>query len=261
MKKMIVTVCQIDPRASQIENYIVELKLHIAQNKSDFVLLPEMCFAEWLAAEKTPSAKKWATAIDDHNKHIAALSLYGAKAIMGTRPSINSAGSRRNQAYLWTQESNIPAPVHEKYYLPDEEGYYEHSWYDRGEKSFDLCRTLDMRIGVQICTEMWFLEWARHYARSRADILCVPRATPHGSTDKWLAGGRASAVCAGAYNLSSNLWCPPCEKANCGGLSWIIDPEGNVLATTSEHSPFASAEIDLNFARKSKQTYPRYVPE
>jgi N-carbamoylputrescine amidase len=46
-----------------------------------------------------------------------------------------------------------------------------------------------------------------------------------------------------------------------GGLAWIIDPEGNVLARTDEYTPFATAEIDLDLARSSKSTYPRYVPE
>ena len=106
-----------------------------------------------------------------------------------------------------------------------------------------------------------FFEWARHYARSRADLLCVPRATPHGSTDKWLAGGQAAAVCSGAYCLSSNLWAPEGGAENLGGLAWIIDPEGEVLATTDLDNPFATAEIDLDLARQSKSTYPRYVPE
>ena len=108
---------------------------------------------------------------------------------------------------------------------------------------------------------MWFFEWARHYAASRVDLLCIPRATPHSSVDKWLAGGQATAVCSGAYSISSNLWYPPGYKISCGGLGWIIDPEGNILKTTDSDSPFATFEIDLEFSRISKSTYPRYVPE
>ena len=145
--------------------------------------------------------------------------------------------------------------------LPDEDGYWEASWYQRGEPVFEPCRALDLTIGVQICTEMWFLEWARHFARADAELLCVPRATPHASVAKWLAGGQAAAVCAGAYCLSSNLWNPPGSKADCGGLGWIISPEGDVLATTNPDSPFATVEIDPEFARHSKSTYPRYVSE
>ncbi len=118
-----------------------------------------------------------------------------------------------------------------------------------------------MRIGVQICTEMWFFEWARHYAASRADLLCVPRATPHGSVRKWLAGGQVAAVCSGAYCLSSNLWAPEGHKSDCGGLGWVVDPEGSVLAETSIEEPYATVEVNLDFSRLSKRTYPRYVPE
>jgi len=258
---MKVTVCQIDPRASALEDYISGLKDHIKSEKSDFLLLPEMGFSDWLAADKTPDADRWDQAVAAHDHHIAGLASFGVAGAMGTRPIVNAAGSRRNQAYVWSAETDAASALHEKYYLPDEPGYYEHTWYDRGAKQFDVARVLGMRLGVQICTEMWFFEWARHYAASRVDLLCVPRATPHASVDKWLAGGQAAAVCSGAYCLSSNLWAPKGAGPDLGGLSWIIDPEGNVLATTDADTPFASAEIDLEFAQASKSTYPRYVPE
>ncbi len=260
MSKIKVTVCQIDPRDGHLENSLSALKKHIAVNKTDLLLLPEMCFSGWLAADKIPDAKRWAQAIANHDAQIAKLDQLGAKSAIGTRPIIREHGSRRNLAYIWTAD-NGAAPLHEKYYLPNEDGYWEHEWYDRGDKKFDLGRALDLRIGVQICTEMWFFEWARHYAAAKADIICVPRATPHGSTKKWLAGGVASAVCSGAYSLSSNLWCPEGDKANCGGLGWVVDPEGNIMAETDVNNPFATVEIDREFARSSKSTYPRYVAE
>lgn len=258
---MKVTVCQLDPRDGHLDAGLEGLKNHVAEQRSDFVLLPEMGFAEWVAANPVADGAVWDRAVAAHERYIAALDQLGAKAVMGTRPIVNAQGSRRNEAYLWTKEAPVPAPVHQKYYLPDEDGYWEHSWYDRGPKSFDSARALGARIGVQICTEMWFFEWARHYAASRVDLLCVPRATPHESVDKWLAGGQAAAVCSGAYCLSSNPWMPPGEGVSIGGLGWIVDPEGNVLATTDTETPYATAEINLDFARQSKSTYPRYVPE
>ena len=258
---MRVTVCQIDPREGMLDQYLADLASHIKSDRSDFVLLPEMSFSEWFAADKTPEPNRWAEAVKNHSRYIGKLGTLGANAVMGTRPIINAGGSRRNEAYLWTKNTNSAIGVHEKYYLPDEEGYWEHSWYDRGLRTFDTVCAGEARIGVQICTEMWFFEWARHYAASRVDILCVPRATPHGSLDKWLAGGQASAVCSGAYSLSSNLWYPPGGKADCGGLAWIIDPDGTILATTDSVTPFVTMDIDLEFSRISKSTYPRYVPE
>ena len=257
---MNVTVCQIDSRGGYLEEMMAGLAAHCREQSADFLLLPEMCFSEWLAADPEPDASKWHRAVEDHRRHIEQHTDFGVKAILGTRPIVRKNGSFRNEAYLWTPNRGAQA-VHEKYYLPDEDGYWEHTWYDRGERCFDICRALGMRIGVQICTEMWFFEWARHYAASRADLLCVPRATPHGSLRKWLAGGQAAAVCAGAYCLSSNLWFPVGSNADCGGLGWIISPEGDVLAETSGEQPFATVPVDLALARTSKSTYQRYVPE
>ena len=260
---MKVTVCQLDPRASEIDRSLAVLADHIRAEQSDFLLLPEMCFSDWLAS--TPpgadAEARWAKSISDHDRHIANLGTLGAKAILGTRPILTPQASRRNEAYLWTETAPHAAGFHQKYYLPDEDDYYEASWYERGPKQFETARALGARLGVQICTELWFFEWARHYAKARTDILCVPRATPHGNVDKWIAGGQAAAVCSGAYCLSSNLWAAPDSGVNLGGGGWIINPEGQLLARTDDDTPFASAEIDLDLARTSKATYPRYVAE
>ncbi len=257
---MKITVCQLDNRNDYLGPMLEKLSIHIQENQSDFILLPEMCFSEWLAVDPTPNLQRWHQAVNEHAVQISKLAELGAKAVMGTRPVVLENGSLRNEAYIWSAAGGAQS-VREKYYLPDEKNYWENSWYDRGERRFDLCRCLGMRIGVQICTEMWFFEWARHYAASRADLLCVPRVTPHSSIKKWLAGGQAAAVCSGAYCLSSNIWNPPESKADCGGLGWIISPEGDILAETDTNSPFATIEVDLEFARLSKKTYPRYVPE
>lgn len=185
-----VTVCQIDPRAGQLDQYLSALTDHVHSERSDFLLLPEMSFSEWLAADPTPDPERWSKAVNDHARYIEKLGSLGARAVMGTRPITNTAGSRRNEAYLWTADTGSAAGVREKYYLPDEDGYWEHSWYDRGPKTFDTARWAEVRIGVQICTEMWFFEWARHYAAARADLLCVPRATPMIPLTNGWPGGR-----------------------------------------------------------------------
>ena len=259
---MRVTVCQLDPGPDSLAPTMEALADHVGRTGSDLLLLPEMSFSEWLAAGLPPSPGDWNRAIAQHEAWIGRLEDLGVPSVVGTRPIVDGTGSRRNEAYLWTTAAPVATPIRQKYYLPDEAGYWEQSWYDRGPRRFETARAGDAVVGVQICTEMWFLEWSRHYAAEQVEALLIPRATPRDSTDKWLAGGRAAAVCSGAYCLSSNLFMPPgSSSAECGGVGWIIDPEGSVLATTSQESPFATVEIDLEFARASKLTYPRYVPE
>jgi len=256
-----VTVCQLDPRSHRLSEQLAELGTHLRSHNSDLLLLPEMAFSEWLAADPEPSAERWQSAVEDHERRIGQITDLRIDSIVGTRPTVNAEGSRRNEAFVWSAAAGGAIAVHEKYYLPNEEGFWESSWYDRGSGTFDTAQAGDALIGIQICTEMWFFEWARRYAASGIDLLCIPRATPHATTDKWLAGGRAAAVSSGAFSISSNLWYPVGAEADCGGTGWVIDPDGEILAVTSESEPFVTADVDLDIAARSKSTYPRYVPE
>ncbi|MCV6575812.1 MAG: carbon-nitrogen hydrolase family protein [Cohaesibacter sp.] len=253
-----VTVTQLNNNPSKLEQDVKHLAHHINDHKPDFVLLPEMPFYPWLAASKDANERDWQLAINAHQTGIDAFAKISKTPFLSTRPTLNAAGSRRNQAFLW-QEQTGAADFHDKRYLPNEEGYWEASWYDMGEDKFDIARLGNWRIGVQICTEMWFYEKSRQYGQQGVDLLCVPRATPHGSVKKWLAGGQAGAVVSGAYHLSSNSFTDKGEKADIGGLSWIISPEGDILATTDPDNPFATIDIDLNVSHMAKSTYPRYV--
>ena len=50
--KKIVTVVQIDIRPEQRAKDIIELAKYVKQHKTDFLLLPEMPFNDWLANDK-----------------------------------------------------------------------------------------------------------------------------------------------------------------------------------------------------------------
>ena len=257
---MKISVCQFDNRDTALDATWQQLGAHLREHPGGLLLLPEMCFHPWLAADRHADPRRWLRAVHAHASRILELGQLGAAAVIGTRPVVLADGEYRNQAYLWTPEPRV-RPIHDKYYLPDEPGFWEASWYRRGELRFDTCRAMDATIGVQICTEMWFFEWARHFAREGTELLCIPRATPHATADKWIAGGRAAAVCSGAYCLSSNLWNPPGSEVDCGGPGWIISPEGDVLALTDAESPIVTLDLDLEVARQASTTYPRYVAE
>lgn len=256
---MRVTVCQFDNRSHVMEESWRDLAAYLKDVQPDFLLMPEMPFHDWLAASKEPSVDAWHEAMDIHQARIDRLPELNVPAVLFTTPQeINK--SFKNTATLWTEGEGATG-FHSKWNLPNEESYWEATWYDRGDPTFDVARVGTTRIGVQICTEMWFFEHSRAYSKAGTHLLCVPRATPHGSVEKWLAGGQAAAVVSGSFCLSSNLYNPPGSAADIGGLSWVIDPEGNILARTSVEQPYATVEIDLNEAEVAKSTYPRYVPD
>jgi N-carbamoylputrescine amidase len=232
---------------------------HVTKEKSEFVLLPEMPFSTWLAQDGDVDPARWQASVDEHDRWMPRLDELLPAVVAGTRPVIID-GKRLNVGFLYEGQSGYQA-VHQKYYLPNEAGYWEAAWYQRGDGDFSLGEAKGVRAGFLICTEMWFSAHARQYAKDGIHLLLCPRATPGTTADKWVAGGRAAAVVSGAYCLSSNF-SGACRSYPWAGTGWIIEPqEGAVLGTTSKENPFLTLDIDLHEAETAKSTFPRYVPD
>lgn len=254
---MRVSVCQLSPEPGALEREWEALTAHTRAERSDLVLLPEMPFHPWLCGIRPADPAAWRAAVAAHDRWLERLDELGASCVLGTRPVSHGPG-RRNEGFSWTREAGLHAG-RAKHHLPDEPGFWEASWYGRGDADFPLLRAANAQVGFLICTELWFFERARAYGRSGAHLLVCPRATPAATLDKWIAGGRAAAVVAGAWCLSSGL-AGSSGGVSFGGGGWIVEPEeGELLGVTSAERPFLTLEIDLEAAERAKRTYPRYV--
>ena len=255
---MKVTVCELPNEAKSLENAWNELAEHVQTRGSELVLLPEMPFYRWLAHKRDVDASQWQLAVDAHEAWIARFTDLAPATVISTRP-ITSNGKRQNAGYIWELGRGAQT-VHTKYYLPDEAGFWEASWYERGDGTFSLADSSKGKIGILVCTELWFNHHARDYGKRGMQILACPRATPNPTGPKWVIGGQAAAVASGAYCLSSNLAGKTPEGGDYAGVGWIIEPgEGVVLGLTSPEQPFLTLDIDLAEADRAKETYPRYV--
>ncbi|MEM8800248.1 MAG: carbon-nitrogen hydrolase family protein [Pseudomonadota bacterium] len=269
---MKVTVTEWDGRPEVAETQWAALAKHVASEGSDFVLLPEFAFSAWLPAEKPPANAQdhslaWNDAVIAHKEGLAARADGLGVPIALTAPAIARDGRRVNRGGWHLSGCGFQA-IHDKYHLPEEPGFWEEAWYDRGDEQFrpgrfeigaTPARKISMSAGFMICSELWFFNHARSYAAHATDLILSPRATGAGSLDRWLAGGRCAAIVGGAYNLSSNRTHLGETGPDLGGMGWVIDPDGEVLATTSADTPYVTVEIDVMQARAAKTTYPRYV--
>ena len=254
-----VTVCELRNDSADRQSDWSALVAHVKNAQSDLVLLPEMPFHPWVAGSHRFDPAVWQAAMEAHDRWIDRLNEMAPATVIGSRPVLRD-GKRFNEGFVWTEASGY-CGVHTKYYLPDEAGFWEALWYQRGDGNFSLTETPCGRIGFLICTEIWFSRHARDYAKAGIDLLVCPRAAPAASVDKWVAGGRTAAVVSGAYCLSSNF-SGTVSGVTFGGTGWIIEPEeGDVLGVTSPEKPFLTLEIDLKVAETAKGTYPRYVPD
>jgi N-carbamoylputrescine amidase len=220
------------------------------------VLLPELPFARWFAVARAFDAVVWRDVVDAHRRWEGRIRELGTPFVIATR-AVERTARRVNEAFMATPDRSIA--FHEKRYLPDEDGYWEASWYGRGDGVFDPVGANGAAVGAQICTELWMLEVSRQYGLQDVDIIAVPRATPASSRERWLVGGRVAGIVSGAFCISSNRSGVSSAGDAFAGQGWIIDPDGEVLALTSDSDRFVTLDLDLRHARAAKTTYPRYV--
>ncbi len=234
------------------------LAAHVKKESSELVLLPEMPFHYWFAASPKYDPKVWGDAVGSHQAWVKRLSELGSKVVMGSRP-VNRGARRLNEGFVWVDKAGASG-VHFKSYLPNDGGYFEASWYDRGDRQFTPFEASGTLVGMMICSDIWAMPHARAYGKKGVHLIAVPRATEEAMTEKWVAGGKVAAVVSGAFCISSNRVGQRGE-ANFGGSGWVIGPDAQVLGLTSWDKPFVTVDIDLKEAERSKKTYPRYSLE
>jgi len=248
---MRVTVCELPHEPEALASAWAALCEHTARHSSELVLLPEFAMLEPLWQDEIFDSARWTSAQSLSDVWLHRLGeLHGAH-VVGTRP-VTINGRPFNQGFLWSAAGLMP--LRRKFYLPDEPGSWEARWFDRGDPDFPNYRAVDCSFALNICTELWALDTYAAYAARGVQLILSPRATAAATTAKWLSVGVVAAVRSGAFSVSSNRVDP---TGACGGVGWIIDPSGTILARTTTRSPFATVDIDLSAA--AHDDYPGYV--
>lgn len=251
---MKITVSEMPDDPAEFEIQWGRLSRHVKKQSSDMVLLPEMPFYYWFCAAPKFDARTWKLAVGAHQKWARRLDELGAPVVLASRP-VERRGRRLNEGFVWTKQGGIRG-AHFKGYLPNEGGYYEASWYQRGDRKFKAFEVAGWKAGFMVCSDLWSMTDARGYGKQGVELIAVPRATGDRSVEKWVAGGKVAGVLAGAYCVSSNRSGKRGE-ASFGGHGWVTDPDGELLGLTSHAKPFVTVDIDRARADKAKRTYPR----
>jgi N-carbamoylputrescine amidase len=250
---MRITVCELPHEPAALRVSWAGLCEHVTRHASELVLLPECAFVPPLWESEPCDDRRWEQAVRLSAAWLGRLHELGGAQVVGTRP-VDIGGRPFNQGYHWLPACGV-VPLRRKYFLPDEPGSWEARWFDEGDAAFPVFRAGALSFGLNICTELWALETYGDYA-GKAQVVLSPRATGADTKPKWLAAGVVAAVRSGAYSVSSNR---VDQSGACGGASWVISPEGEVLATTTPASPFATVDVDLAVWEQTRAGYPRYV--
>lgn len=248
---MRVTVCELPHEPEALAAAWAALCKHTVRHSSELVLLPEFAMVDPVWQDELFDAARWAAAEAQSEAWRHRLPELRVAQVVGTRP-VTINGRPFNQGFLWSASGDL-MPLRRKFFLPDEPGSWEARWFDRGDSDFTEYHADAWSFGLNICTELWAVETYAAYAAHGVQVILSPRATAASTTARWLSVGVVAAVRSGAFSLSSNRVDP---TGACGGVGWIIDPHGNILALTTLDAPFATVDIDLSASAAAQDGYP-----
>jgi N-carbamoylputrescine amidase len=110
-----------------------------------------------------------------------------------------------------------------------------------------------LTVGFQLCTELLFTDAAWEIGQRGAQLIAAPRATS--GHRRWRMAACLAAIMSGCFVASANR--RSYESETFAGRSWLVSPEGEILAETSADSPFLTVDVDFAVANDAKRTYPR----
>ncbi len=252
---MKITVADFPNDAPGIAEQWERLAAFLAFAPTDVLVLPEMVAAPGFWVSPKFDETVWRAAVGAHEAMGAHLEKLKAKYILTTRP-VERGGKRLNETFVWARRQAARGQ-RAKAWLPQQEGGWEATWFDRGELNVKMREQGELRFAFLICSELMVSTDARRLGQEGVQLIAVPRATgPH---ERWIVATRMAAISAGAFVASANRYGEPHETFAGGG--WIIGPEGDVLARTTRETPFVTAEIDLAEVERARATYPRNVAD
>lgn len=254
---MKLSVCQLPTGLTLDDPAWTDFVSRVDQARVDLAVLNEMPFGRWIANERKYESELATASVKAHDAALAALRQLPV-AVLSSRP-IRGRSKLCNEAFLLAD--GVYTPVHHKHYFPQEEGFFEETWYAPERPGFDVVEYRGLRIGVLLCTELMFTEWARHYRRQGAHVIVCPRASGP-SMRHWNAAARMAAIISGCYVLSSNRVShgTPSTQAF-GGRGFAYSPAGELLHETSVPSPLVTIDIDMRLIAEAQRGYPCNVRE
>lgn len=112
------------------------------------------------------------------------------------------------------------------------------------------------KIGLSICYDLRFPELYRALVYAGAEIITCAAAWPYPRFDHWITLNKARAVENTAYVIAVNQAGRVNPKRQNVGMSMLINPWGDVVASAGGDEGVFFGEIDFDYLRKIREEFP-----
>lgn len=249
---MKLTVCELPDNPAAMDAAWDHLEYTLKAEPTDVLVLPEFAGVGSFWTRPVFDTPAWREAIAIQEQLPEHLARLAARRILGSR-IVEVDGRRLNQSFLWTPSEGLQ-PGRAKAWMPQEEGAWEETWFDRGDPLVEPTVHKGLSFATLMCTEVLVSQAPWPLGHAGVQLIAVPRAT--GGHRRWEVATQMAAILSGAFVASANR-----RGDDFAGGSWIVDPDGSELVRTDAHRPVVTIEVDPAQARAARGTFPRNVTD
>ena len=161
--------------------------------------------------------------------------------LIGSLFERRTAGLYHNTAVVLDADGRLVG-TYRKMHIPDDPLYYEKFYFTPGDLGFRSFSTRFAQVGACVCWDQWYPEAARLTALAGAELIFYPTAIGWLPDEKqqygesqhaaWETMMRSHAIANGLFVAAVNRTGTE-EALEFWGASFVVDPNGNVLARAS----------------------------
>lgn len=197
-------------------------------------------------AEPIPDGITTQTMIELAKKH-------NTNVIAGSYIELLPDGDYRNACVVINRQGEIIGKYH-KIHLFNYQGSEESKFVSPGNKAV-IVQTDIGKIGLTICYDIRFPELYRTLNEGGAEIITNVAAFANTKYDHWVTLNKARAIENLVYVISVNQCGRVDIKRQNLGMSMVINPWGDVIASAGTNEGVMMAEIDLGTLRKTREEF------
>jgi N-carbamoylputrescine amidase len=159
---------------------------------------------------------------------------------------LDEAGNRFDSSPVFDADGRLLG-ITRMIHITDYEGFHEQTYYHPGDRGVPVYDTRAGKVGVAICYDRHYPEVMRALGVAGAELVVIPQA---GTVGEWPEGLYEAEVRTAAFQngyftaLANRVGVE--GKLHFAGESFVVDPEGRVLARgKSREEDLVLADLDL----------------
>ena len=160
----------------------------------------------------------------------------------------------KNTSLVFDRQGEIIGK-YQKIHMFNYYGSNESDYVSSGDKAV-VVQTDIGKIGLSICYDLRFPELYRALTYVGAEIITCVAASPYPRLDHWLTLNKARAVENTAYIVAVNQCGRVNPKRQNVGISMLVNPWGDVVASAGGDEGVFLGEIDFDYLRKIREEFP-----